>query len=276
MKIKLSYAKREDLPAGFEELYDEQDDGTFALTGVEGMKTDKDIAKLSKSLKDEREAHKDTKQKLKVLDGIDDPETLADRLGKLEELEAENATLKAGGKGKAGTEEVERLVEARIKRVVAPIERERDQYKAKVGELEAETGTLKGTLKRGKMETQARRLASDLKVIPQAIDDVLLNVSSLFDEDEDGNVTHKELGVGMDVWLKDMQEKRPHWWATSVGGGAGGGSGLARGQKNPWSAQGWNLTEQGKYVREHGIEKANQLAGMAGSKVGATSAPKAA
>lgn len=94
----------------------------------------------------------------------------------------------------------------------------------------------------------------------------------VFEVDDEGNVTTKDgvgvtPGIAADVWLTEMQDKRPHWWPQSQGGGAGGSGGGGAGGKNPFSAEGWNLTEQGRLVREN-PEKADQMAKAAGTTVG--------
>jgi hypothetical protein len=70
--------------------------------------------------------------------------------------------------------------------------------------------------------------------------------------------------------LKDMQDKAPHWWPASVGGGARGGSGGGGARSNPWLKDNWNLTKQGAYLREHGEEKARAMAESAGVSLGST------
>jgi hypothetical protein len=99
----------------------------------------------------------------------------------------------------------------------------------------------------------------------------------LFDVDEDGNITTRD-GVGVtpgltvEQWLTDRQKDRPHWWPRSTGGGAKDSTGRSL-ANNPWSRANWNLSEQGRYVREHGAEKAAAAAKAAGSSVGATAPP---
>jgi hypothetical protein len=39
---------------------------------------------------------------------------------------------------------------------------------------------------------------------------------------------------------------------------------------NPWSAEHWNLTQQGAYVRKYGVDVARTKAREAGTKFGAT------
>jgi hypothetical protein len=55
---------------------------------------------------------------------------------------------------------------------------------------------------------------------------------------------------------------------TPVGGGGGGGGDLRKGEKNPWTKDGWNMTEQGRIFRADPA-KAERLAKAAGRHIGA-------
>ena len=74
-------------------------------------------------------------------------------------------------------------------------------------------------------------------------------------------------GISPEVWLNEMQSKRPHWWGPSGGGGAGGSGGQRQFTNNPWTNENWNLTEQGKILMEN-ASRADQLAKSAGTTVG--------
>lgn len=277
MKLKLKYDSQEDIPEGFADLYTEKD-GVWHLTGVEGMKTTEDTDKLSKSLREERAAHKKTKDKLAKLGGDDvDIDEVVEQLDELEDL---RARIEAGEGGKVDEKKLEELVEARMKRELRPIERERDQLKSRNQELEGENTTLKTTINNGTIETKLRELATSEKVIGSAMDDIIFMGTHLFEVAEDGAIVAKEgargveAGITPDVWLGDMKEKRPHWWPQSQGGGAGGGSGPGGTGSNPWSAKNWDLDAQGALIRQDRA-KAERLAKAAGSKIGAITPPEA-
>ena len=95
---------------------------------------------------------------------------------------------------------------------------------------------------------------------------------------DDGNVITKEnAGVtpGLDpvAWLTDQQEKRPYLWGVTQGGGAGGARNKIAIKDNPWTRENWNLTAQGRVMRDQGMEKAKEMAAQAGSKVDAIAPP---
>lgn len=273
MKLKLSYNSQEDIPNGYEALYTEKD-GKWVLTGIEGMKTQEDITRLSESLRKEREDHKKVKDILAKLGGPDlDADALVEKLDEYEELKLR---VESGEGGKIDDKKVEELVEQRVQRRLAPVERERDRLKTRNTELETENGTLKGTITRGTVESELRRHATEGKVVTSALDDILDIGANIFEVAEDGAVVTRQglrnvpAGVTPDVWLSDMKEKRPHWWPASQGGGAGGGSKDGGTTSNPWTKDNWSIEAQAQLVRTD-PGKADRMAKAAGVHVGAMS-----
>lgn len=273
MKLKLVYGTQEDIPNGYEALYTEKD-GKWHLTGVEGMKTSEDIARLTESLRKEREDHKKAKDVLAKLGGPDlDADALVEKLDEYEELKLR---VESGEGGKIDDKKVEELVEQRVQRRLAPVERERDRLKTRNTELENENGTLKGTITRGTVESELRRHATEGKVVTSALDDILDIGANIFEVAEDGAVVTRQglrnvpAGITPDVWLSDMKEKRPHWWPASQGGGAGGGSKDGGTTSNPWTKDNWSIEAQAQLVRTD-PGKADRMAKAAGVHVGAMS-----
>lgn len=261
--LKAFYKTQEEIPAGLEEYYKEVN-GQWELQ-VEGMKTSKDVATVQEALRKERKNSADAKAALKAwTDAFDDltPDAVQEQLDKIPALEA-------GQGGTVDEAKIEALVTARVKPLLTKAERAQIAAEKRSAELEAENGTLKGTEKSRKIKEALRTAASSKKVLETAIDDVL-NYAGAFDVDEEGKVTTKD-GLDAEQWLTDISDKRPHWWPPSQGGGATGskvdGKSIVT---NPWSAAGWNFTLQSQYVTKHGMEKANQMAQLAGTKVGGT------
>lgn len=269
MALKDVHEKIDEIPEQYRELYTEKG-GKYELTGIAGVKTSADVDRLRGSLEKERNDHKETKARLAVWGELNHDEIVA-KLDKLPELEA-------AAKGKLDEEQIENLVSRRVdgtlKSRLAPIERENRKLKDTNDELMKKLGALEGERKQSKVHDAVRKALTAAKVVPEAQEDALLLADRLFDIDADGRVvTRDQVGVapGLDPsgWLTEVREKKPHWWPASNGSGApgslptGGGFGT-----NPWSAKDWNATQQGQYVKTHGMEKAERLAAAAGTKVG--------
>jgi hypothetical protein len=265
MELELIYDAKSDIPTGYEALYTERD-GKFHLSGVKGLKTQKDVDNVSGALTNERNAHKATKTKLDAFEKIGKtPEELQADLDRIPALEAAGD----GKDPKKFEEAVARAAEAKV----APVQRKLDETTQQLTAATSQVNELQG--KTGKIKDTVRSLLVAEKVVDTAHEDVLMYAERLFDVMDDGSIVPKEnsglsAGLSPKDWLTDQKKARPHWWPMSQGGGSNGPGGPGGG-KNPWGKDGWNLTEQGKYVREHGEEKARQ---MAGAGWGRTSPPE--
>jgi uncharacterized phage infection (PIP) family protein YhgE len=269
MALKAIYDKQDDIPEAYRDLFTERD-GKFELTGIEGVKTQADVDRLNEGLRKERKKVEDLEAKVKTF-GEDTPEAI-------EELRQENEKLKIQvetGKGAEIDEaKLDELAERKAKTMLAPVERENNRLKKENGELSETNTALNTNISRSAIETEARKVAAASKCVDTAHDDIVMyaqNISELVD----GKVVTKDgvgvtPGVGLEVWLSDMQPNKGHWWPASKGGGAGGHDGPGAGSNNPWAKGHWNLTAQGQYVREHGADKAKEMAAQAGSHLGAT------
>ena len=181
--------------------------------------------------------------------------------------EYDELKIKAEG-GTVDETKIEQMVGIRLKQKLAPLERENAELKTKVQTYETQVGELTGKERSRTIREALRSAATKLKVPDAAIEDVELLGERLFEIDDSGRIVAKDnVGVtpGIDpaMWLGDQREKRPHWFPGNVGGGSGGGKGQGNYGSNPWSADGWNLTEQGKILRED-RSKAERMAAMHG------------
>lgn len=266
MALKTSYEKQDDIPEQYRDLYSERG-GKYELTGIEGIKTQADVDRLNEALRKERNDHKSTKDKLTTY-GDMDADKVREQLAEIEELRIR------AEKGSVSDEKLEELVQARLKRTIAPIERERDQLKSALEKSNGRVTELDGQIRKGTIERALREAAVSAKAVPEAIEDMVLLGERVFEVTDDGQVLVRDQvgftpGLKPQEWLSEMQAKRPHWWPANQGGGANGAGGGAGGGANPWAADQWNLTAQGRYVAEHGMAKAEQMARSAGSKIGA-------
>lgn len=262
--LKIKLPNLDGIAEHYHALYTEQTDGSFLLTGVEGMKSQGDIDKLTTALNAERTAHRATKQSYAPLAGtgmsVEDLVSLVDRRDELEALSS-------------GAKDVDQLVQAKLKQVTAPLERELATVRTELAERDSALGEYKGKERQRTIHESIRAAALAQKGFrKEAVEDALLSGSQLFDVNEDGTVFNKD-GLTPETWLSDLQAKRPHWWEASSGGGAGGAGGPGVGGDNPFSKASWNVTKQGELVRANPT-KAAQMAQLAGVSIGATSPVK--
>ena len=261
MKLKLVVEKLDEIDSKYHDLYTEKD-GKYEFSGVEGMKTQADIDRLQTALKKERDDHKATKEKLKGLPDKTVDEIVAD-LDRIPELEA----------AAKGAGNVDELVEAKIQSRLKPIERERDKYKKELDEASAQVTAYQGKERTRTIQDAVRTAIGKQQGFQQsAIEDALIIGERVFEIDDAGHVVTKDgvgvtPGISAEVWLTEVQTSRPHWWASSQGGGAGGNRGGVSGAANPWTHEAWNMTEQGRIYREDSA-KAEQMAKSAGTTIG--------
>lgn len=275
MVLKAVHEKLDEIPEQYRELYTEKS-GKFELTGVEGVKTQADIDRVQASLKKERDEHKATKEKLAPWGELK-PDDVTAKLARIEELET-------AAKGKIDEAKLDEMANRRAEAIartkLTPVERELATLRAQTKEKDEKLTAFEMKERLRNVHDQVRAALVETKALPEAHEDALLYAERVMEVTEDGRVVTKDgsgfpPGLSPKDWLGSLQAKRPHWWPGNAGGGArgSGGSGGGFGQ-NPWSAEHWNLTAQGAYMRQHGREKAEKAAAAVGSKVGATTPPK--
>lgn len=263
MGLKAVVDTLEGIPDHFHELYVERN-GKYEISGIEGIKTQADVDRLQTALTKERNDHKGVKDKFAPLANFDVTEVLSklDRYGELEEA----------AKGKLDDTKIDEIVGKRITSKLAPVERERDTFKGQLAEALNKITEYQTKETQRTISDKVREAAVSSKLLPEAFEDALLLAERVFEVSEDGRVVTKDNvgitpGIDATVWLTEMQTKRPHWWGPSVGGGARGNGIPQGGGVNPWSAEGWNLTEQGKVLTSN-RGRAEQLAKSAGTSIG--------
>lgn len=272
MELKDVHDKLDEIPEPFRPLYTEKD-GKYELTGIKGVKTSADVARVQTSLDKERTEHKATKDRLAVWGDLkhDEVQATLDRVSTLEEA----------AKGKIDEAKLEELAgkraESLVKSRLSPVERENRTLKAKVEELTKTNADLLGAARARERDDLVRPLLVEMKIVPEHHEDVLVYAERHLQRNDDGSWSTKEglggitAGAPPKDWLAELAAKRPGWLPASQGGGARGSGptfGGFGGGLNPWSAEGWNMTKQGEYLRTHGREKAEAAARQAGTTLG--------
>jgi hypothetical protein len=264
--LKALYATIDEVPEAFRPLYEERG-GQFHIAKIEGIKTDADVSRVTRSLEGEKKAHAELKTRWGAFFGDKKPEDIQAMLDRIPELET------IASSKNINEEKLNEIVEGRMRSKLAPIER---QAQTLQGQLTEAQQTIQQYQQRETTRTihdGVRGEASKLKVIDSAVDDVLMYAERVFEVTESGEVVTKDgiqgvtPGLSANVWLTEMQQKKPHWWPASKGGGAGGGGGGPDFANNPWSATGWNMTAQGRMYNEN-PSRAKQLAEAAGTTIG--------
>lgn len=271
MALSVEHNSIDEIPEQYRELYTERD-GKFQLTGIAGIKTQSDIDRLNGALEKERNDHKEARDKLSSWTTLgDDPSEISGRLDRITELE-----VAAEGNKDGMDEKLEKLTEARVASRLAPFERENKTLKEKIQGILEENESLKNQKIRRTIHDEVRAAGNKSKINSDAEPDVLLLSDAVFSVTETGEVLTKENDYGVapglspDLFFQEMRDKRTHWWPPNVGGGSPG-SGRSGGggfSKNPFSKDHWNLTEQGRVVKEHGEEKARAMAKAVGVELG--------
>lgn len=234
------------------------------IPGIDGVKSYTDFANLNSALRKERTDHKAIKDRFAPLGErkVEDILTVFDRLP---ELEAKAA-------GALDDTKIETIVNGRLTAKLAPVERELLTTREALAQRDTVIQSFQQKEVQRTIGDSVRKATSILKVVDTAVEDVTLLAERVFTIDENGKVVAKDNvgctpGISPEVWLNEMQTKRPHWWGPSTGGGAGGAGGGRNFAANPWSAEGWNMTEQGRVYSESPT-KAEQMARSAGTTVG--------
>lgn len=266
MKLKAIYKTQDEIPEQYRDLYTEKN-GQWELAGIEGVKTQADVERVQQGAAQERTDHAETKVKLKVYTDAFGERPVAEINADLDRI----PELEAKATGEIDQDKIDTLVDARVRREVAPIQRELDQAKEANTTLTAENEGFKTANTSRSIKDALRDAGTEAKMQPGAMDDLLM-YEGQFEFDAAGALVTKEGGIlaaGLEasVFVTEMKDKRPHWWAPSEGGGAGGNLGGAPGGENPFSHKHWNMTKQGELHRSD-LAKAEQMAKAAGTTIG--------
>ncbi len=261
MPLKAVVEKIEDVEEAFRGLYTAQD-GKHVLTGVEGMVPKAQLDAVKTEAGGYRIDLKKTKDALALFGDLD-PVKTAEQLARIPELEIAAA-------GKIDDKKVDQIVETRIAAKLAPVQRNLDLALGENKVLKDANENMTKAEKTRVMGDQIRTAGKKAGVLDSAIEDAILLGERILEFDDTGALVVKDKvgytpGINPEDWFVELQPKRPHWWGASQGGGAGGGKGgPGFTGPNPFTHEGWNMTEQGKLYKAD-PKKAAALATAAGT-----------
>lgn len=237
--------------------------GEEYVLDVSGIVTPEERDRIKGALDKEKNDHKASKAKLQAFSGLDAEQVHKD----LDEIAELRLAATDGGDNK---EELEKLVTARAHALLAPVERNLTQSQEENSTLKKENVDWVNKDRARTISSQLQKAAVKAEVVPSALDDIGLYADAMFTiAEHDGSVITREGLVGVspglspELFFIEMKETRPHWYKPSQGVGAKGSGAGGGGGANPWSKDHYNLTEQGKILRED-RSKAEKMAAAAG------------
>lgn len=241
--LTYSYDSLDAVPEAFRSLYSEGDDGKFELTGITGIKTEKDVNTVMGSLQKERNDHNATKQILSRL-GRPVDEVLAD-LDRIPALEA----------AANGAPNIDEQLAGRLQQETAPLQRTIDSLQSTNEQLQQQAQQAQQELMSYKMDVVTSKFALKHKVRDDAIEDVQFMAQAYFEVNDSGdfvaksNVNGVTPGIGIETWLVDLKQTKPYLFPESSipNSRKKNGSGM----NNPWAKDTFNMTEQSKLTKEN-------------------------
>jgi hypothetical protein len=174
--------------------------------------------------------HKTLKQQMaemtKTWDGLD-PEAVRNIMSRMEN--DEETKLLAEGK-------MDEVINRRTERLKADYGTQIENFTGQLSAKDQALSDAQATIKTLKVEGGLRAAASELGLIPSAVDDALARANSVFKVNDKGQLIAENDGAtvyGKDgktpmspaEWLETMKEKAPHWFPAPSGAGAAGGAG---------------------------------------------------
>lgn len=260
VSLMTSYPTLDEIPENFRPLYTEQD-GQFKLSKVVGLKTQDDINNLQGALTKERNDHKAARESLNTLLGGRSLEEVQADLDRL-------PTLEAAASGK----DVEQQIAGRLQQETAPLNREINKLKQELEQATAQLGEYQQRETNRTIKDSISAAGAKSKMLQEAMDDVAFMGQSIFEVNDNGDVVAKAgipnvtPGITPEVWMTELKRTKPFYWPQTQGAGGLGGKG-GQGGTNPFSAENWNLTEQGKMIQQDRT-LAEQMAAQAGTTIG--------
>jgi hypothetical protein len=241
MDLKAVYDSLDDVPELYKDLFTERDGK--AVLNVQGVKTQHDFDKINEGILKEREAHKKTKERFRAFADLD-PDDVQEKLSKFDELQEIAAS-------KMDPERISELANERVNKV-------KGTYEKQLAEAQAMLSDFQQRERRRTIHDAARQALVAEKVLPSAHEDALLLAERVFEVSDDGKVLTRD-GVGImpglepQAWLKELADKRPHWWGENSmlnanGSGRDGGGSFGA---NPWKKDSFSLTEQMRIAKEN-------------------------
>ena len=265
MALKAVLENKEEIPAGTEAFYEEQD-GKYILK-VEGMSEKSKLDEFRNS-------------NIELRNKLDEVSATLEKFKDIDPTQAHDAL-----EIKRQVENKELMEKGQFDEL---LNKQQTEYEGKIDALQNHATEQENSAKKYKEELETYRVTSAIQSAvneagtPQssAVADILAraknswsidNKGNLFCVDEQGKARYSENGstyMSPQEWSKELIANAPHLFVPSNGSGANGSSelgGKATGE-NPWMKDSMNLTKQGEILKDNPT-LAKQLAGEAGKEL---------
>ena len=217
-----------------------------------GMKPESAFSDMRDAIGKERSERREIEKQLEAKN-----KEYTDLASQRDELQARIDT------GTGGDDNFEERAEKRFEPQRTRLEKQVADLTEKVNEVTQQNQELVGAQHSSKVRDEIATVLTDMKVAPSVIKDAQDIGANNFEFDPaTGTVVGKD-GSTVQEWAEASKETRPHWFGTTVGGGAQGGS-ASNTVGNPWSQENWSRENQATVVKEKGMQEATRLAKAAG------------
>ena len=279
INLPVKVLDEDDIPEGYEALYEEKDGvwhlDSKKLATLTGKKDDPDDDEED----DENEELIAARKKAKKLsDSLKKQKAQNESLLKrLEKLEAKKDDPKKEDEDEEDDEEdddTDKKVPTKKKKKQKA---ENDELNERIKKLEEENKQAKEELAATEMDGYITKIAKKIGIVESAIPDaILLTRQEGFTKDEDGDWVNEQQD-SLDTWLKGIVKSKPHWQSSTATAGLGGKnihdgatvdySGKVAAVDNPYTPEGWNVSKQIHLHKNHAAT-ATRLAKQAGYGTG--------
>ena len=184
------------------------------------LQIDQSIAGLKTKNEELLSEKKRIQKSLKDWDGIDP--TAAKEAVEFLKNNADAQLIKDG--------KIEELLEKRTSDIRTKYEGELETLVTQIGGLTESSSKYKKLFESKLLDDALAQAATGAKVLPSAVNDILLNGKSIFSIGEDGAVeargkdgkilkTKDERVLNTVNWIEERKQTHPHWWGSSEGSG---------------------------------------------------------
>lgn len=241
LKAQITAEEFAELPEALQEKYEENGDG-YRLQ-VEGVEFPDDVEKLRNALEREKEERRKAKERLSSLPEDFDP----DKWKELRELEEQVEAGKLDEKGREQLEKMKQQIEERKNQEVEAERKNRERAETHLEKL----------LVQDRVRSAVEEAGIKGEYRDDVVDLLIYRGQPTVEIGDDGprayvsaDPEQPDVREWVLAWAKGEEGQRYMPPSEKSGGGTQQGGAPGANGANPWSAEHWNITEQGRITRQ--------------------------